>query len=119
MSCNLCSMDLSKEKVFYRDNGFVVISTKDLKGHRDRMMIVSTTHVHDVTHQEYEKALDILDEIGRKVFEYAPKFVVMDSTFATIKEHWHLVATDLDPKSSDFDQILLTKWILMVDNINP
>jgi hypothetical protein len=40
----------------------------------------------------------------------------MDSTFATINDHWHLVATDLDRRSEDFDQILATKWVSVVDN---
>jgi hypothetical protein len=49
-------------------------------------------------------------------FSYTPKFVIMDTTFATINDHWHLVATDLNPKSQDFDQILSTKWIKVIDN---
>ncbi len=40
----------------------------------------------------------------------------MDSTFATINDHWHLVVTDLDPKGEDFRQILATRWISVVDN---
>jgi hypothetical protein len=40
----------------------------------------------------------------------------MDTTFATINDHWHLVATDLDPESDDFKQILATRWIKVVDN---
>jgi hypothetical protein len=63
-----------------------------------------------------ERALDILEEMGRKLFSYTPKFVIMDSTFATINDHWHLVATDLDSKSEDFNQILSTRWIKVIDN---
>jgi hypothetical protein len=54
--------------------------------------------------------------VGKKVFSYAPKFVIMDSTFATINDHWHLVATDLNPNSEDFPQILATKWVSVIDN---
>jgi len=45
--------------------------------------------------------------------------VIMDTTFATINDHWHLVATDLDSTSQDFDMILATRWIKVVDNISP
>ena len=73
--------------------------------------------MHTIPYKAYEHALDILCKIGRKVFSYTPKFVIMDLTFATIKEHWHLAATDLDPESEDFDQILATRWVSFVDNI--
>jgi len=79
-------------------------------------MIVIKQHEHELSRKAFEHALDILSKIGRKLFSYTPKFVIMDSTFATINDHWHLVATDLDPKSEDFDQILATKWIKVVDN---
>lgn len=87
-----------------------------MKGHRERIMIVYKPHQHTVPHGAYERALDILSKVGT-VFSYTPKFVIMDTTFATINDHWHLVATDLDPKSQDFDQILATKWIKVVDNV--
>ena len=114
--CPLCGLDLSKEKVFYDSTPFMVIRTKDLKGHRERIVIVLTEHRHEIPFKTYEIALDILTEIGKRVFKYVPKFVIMDSTFATINEHWHLVATDLDPKTEDFDQILATKWIKVIDS---
>ena len=87
-----------------------------MKGHKERIMIIHKQHRHTIPYKEYERALDLLSKIGREVFKYTPKFVIMDSTFATINDHWHLVVTDLDPKSSDFDQILATKWIKVVDN---
>jgi len=79
-------------------------------------MIVNKRHEHTIPYKAYEHALDMLTKIGRKVFSYTPKFVIMDTTFATINDHWHLVVTDLDPKSEDFDQILATKWIKVIDN---
>ena len=116
-SCPLCSLNLKKEKIYYDDTSFLVLRTKDLKGHKERIMVVYKPHEHTLPYRAIERALDLLSEVGRKVFSYAPKFVVMDTTFATINDHWHLVATDLDPKSRDFDQILATRWIRFVDNV--
>jgi len=82
-------------------------------------MIVLKEHQPRVTFKAKEMALDILAKIGKEAFKYTPKWVIMDTTFATIKQHWHLVASDLDPKSDDFDQILITKWIKVIDNVNP
>ncbi len=116
VKCPLCDLDLKKEKIFWNVPAFVILRTKDLKGHRERIMIVYKVHRHEIPFEVYEAALDALIKIGKEVFKYVPKFVIMDSTFATMNEHWHLVATDLDPKSEDFNQILTTKWIKIIDN---
>lgn len=116
--CPLCSLDLKKEKIYYADEDLMVLKTNDLKGHVERIMIVSVEHTHNIQFDNpalFEHALDILTQIGKNVFKYTPKFVIMDSTFATINEHWHLVATDLAPQSEDFDQILRTKWVKVID----
>jgi hypothetical protein len=116
LNCPLCELNLKEEKVYFEDNSFIVLRTKKLKGHKERIMIVYKRHEHEISYKAVERALDILGKIGRKLFSYTPKFVIMDSTFATINDHWHLVASDLDPKSEDFDQILATRWIRIVDN---
>ena len=116
MSCPLCNLDLEREKKYYEDRSFIVLRTKTEKGHRERIMIIFKRHEHTLSQRAYEHALDILTNIGKEVFGYTPKFVIMDTTFATINDHWHLVATDLDPKSEDFNQILATRWIKVIDN---
>jgi len=109
-------LNLQKEKLFFEDDLFLVLRTKKLKGHKERIMIMYKRHEAELPSTVAERALDTLTKIGRELFSYTPKFVIMDSTFASIGDHWHLVATDLDPKSEDFDQILATRWIRIVDN---
>jgi len=116
LSCPLCELDLKKEKIYYEDRSFIILRTENLKGHKERIMIVYKRHEHTIPYKAVEHALNVLSKMGRKVFGYSPKFVIMDTTFATINDHWHFVATDLDPKSQDFDQILATRWIKVVDN---
>jgi hypothetical protein len=108
---------LKREKVYHEDGSFIVLRTENLKGHRERIMIISKRHEHTIPYKAYEHALDILSKIGKKAFSYTPKFVIMDSTFATITDHWHLVATDLIPESKDFSQILATRWVSVIDNV--
>ena len=79
-------------------------------------MIIYKRHEHTIPYKAYERALDLLSKIGKNAFSYTPKFVIMDSTFATITDHWHLVATDLSPESEDFSQILATRWVSVIDN---
>jgi hypothetical protein len=114
--CPLCNLDLKKEKKYYEDECFIILKTKTAKGHRERIMIIYRQHRHTIPQKAYEHALDTLTRIGKRIFSYTPKFVIMDTTFATINDHWHLVATDLDPKSQDFNQILSTRWIKVIDN---
>jgi hypothetical protein len=118
-ACPLCNLNLKKEKIYYEDRAFIVLRTKNLKGHKERIMIVYRQHEHTLPYKALERALDLLTDIGTKIFSYTPKFVVMDTTFATINDHWHLVGSDLDPKSEDFDQILATRWVKVIDNIAP
>jgi hypothetical protein len=118
-SCPLCNLNLKEEKVYYEDRSFIVLRTKNLKGHKERVMVVYRQHEHTVPYKALERALDLLTDIGRRIFGYTPKFVIMDTTFATINDHWHLVGTDLNPKSEDFDQILATRWIKVIDNTVP
>jgi len=119
VKCPLCNLDLNEEKVFYEDEAFVILRTKNLKGHHERIMIVLKAHEHSIGFKGVEGALYTLERVCKRLFGYAPKWVIMDNTFATIREHWHLVASDLNPKSEDFNQILLTKWLKVVDNVNP
>jgi hypothetical protein len=116
LNCPLCELNLKEEKVYFEDDSFIVLRTKKLKGHKERIMIIYKRHEHELPYKAVKHALDKLTKIGRQLFSYTPKFVIMDSTFATINDHWHLVASDLDPKSEDFDQILATRWIRIVDN---
>lgn len=114
--CPFCQLDLKREHVYREDRSFVVLRTTDLKGHRERIMVIYKLHEHTIPYKAYEHALDMLSKVGKKAFSYTPKFVIMDSTFATINDHWHLVATDLNPKGEDFNQILATKWVSVIDN---
>jgi hypothetical protein len=116
LKCPLCELNLKEEKVYFEDDTFILLRTKKLKGHKERVMIVNKRHEHELPYRAVERALDILTKMGRTLFRYTPKFVIMDTTFATINDHWHLVATDLYPKSEDFEQILATRWIKVIDN---
>ena len=109
--CPLCNFSNSGEKIYYQDDKIVIVETKNRKGHQCRIMVVSKDHVSNVSDSLWNYALYKLIETGKKVFDYSPKFVIMEATFANIKTHWHLVATDLDPNADDFSQILKTPWI--------
>ncbi len=111
--CPLCN--LNNEHRFYEDSEVIIVRTKNLKGHDERVMIVSKRHNEVITPMFESLALNRMEEVGKTIFTYTPKFVIMDMTFATVKDHWHRVCTDLDPKSEDFEQILETRWLRVVE----
>jgi len=115
MGCPLCNLDPGKEVFFYRDLHIAVVRTKKLKGHVQRIMVLTNEHVETVPQWLFDHAISKLIEVGKKVFSYTPKFVIMEGTYASVRDHWHLVASDLDPESEDFEQILRTKWLKVVD----
>jgi diadenosine tetraphosphate (Ap4A) HIT family hydrolase len=115
--CPLCRINLEAEKVFYKNEKFVILRTHKLKGHKERIMVMSKKHVQKFSRETEKEGIALLEQVGRNAFRDSYKFVIMEGTFASIQDHWHYVATDLDPSSEDFMQILKTRWLKVVDLI--
>lgn len=114
MSCPLCNVwEREPDNVFFENDKFVVMRTKNLKGHKERVMILSKEHVADIN-TEFTEVLYFLRETIKPLFQYTSKVVVMDRTYGSIPDHWHYVVTDLDPNSDDFYQVLGTPWIEVI-----
>lgn len=111
--CTLCKAVIREEK-YYEDEYIAVINTKNLKGHAARIMVVTKKHLEIVPLWLEKWMLDKLEEHGRWIFTYTYKFVIMSPIFGTVSNHAHFVASDLDCKSNDFEQILATPWIQVV-----
>lgn len=109
MKCQLCEA-LKKEVPLAENKDFVILRTKKLKGHKERIMVVLRVHASKMLRPTELEAEEFLETVGKKLFKYTAIFVIMEPDFATIKDHWHLVCSDLDPNSEDYEQILATKW---------
>ena len=112
VNCPLCNL---KEVPYYEDDFISVVRTKNMKGHQERLMVVWKEHLVNLPSYQEAYAIMRLIEVGKKQFYYTPKFILMEGTFQSIKSHWHIVATDLNPESDDFRQILKTSWIEVID----
>lgn len=117
-TCPLCGVwEREPSNVFYQDEQVAVMRTKYLKGHRERIMIVWKRHEERIPEEARERALQVLEEVGKKVFAYTWKFVIMEGNLAKeamVKDHWHLIASDLNPSAQDFERILNAPWIRVV-----
>jgi hypothetical protein len=112
--CPLCDI-LNEKEVLFSNRQITIANARDRKGHAVRIMVISKRHVATVNEQFKKHALRMLVELGKAVFSYTPKFVVLDSTHGGIIDHWHLVASDIDLSADDFDQMLTMHWIQVVD----
>ena len=114
--CSLCEA-VDKEEAIFRDDLITVLETKNLKGHKRRIMAIWNKH-NDLhfTSQNLDWLTERLELEGRNVFHYAHKFIIMDSTFATIRDHYHLVACAIDPNTEDWEQVLKTNWLKVVNS---
>lgn len=87
---------------------FVVLPTKETKGHRCRFMIVSKEHVTDVENPLQAEAFlyYFMRTHGTEVFD------ILMPTHATVTTHFHRVACSTDDsEATDWEQIFRTERI--------
>ena len=80
--------------------------TKNKKGHDHRYMLVLKDHVRDIDRDAESEAVSKFFSFMKKL---GADFAIMESTYATIGDHWHRVGTDLNPNAEDAKQILDTE----------
>ncbi len=85
---------------------FFIVATKNRKGHKHRYMVVLKDHVRNIEPGTESEAVARFFGF-MKVFRV--DFAIMESTHATIGDHWHRVGTDLDPNADDAKQIIDTE----------
>ena len=113
--CVLCEA-VEKEEHIYKDDKITILETNNLKGHKRRIMAIWNTH-NDLhfTSDAQDYMTRKLSLIGMGEFYYAHKFIIMDTTFATIRDHYHLVACAIDPNTEDWEQVLKTNWLKVIN----
>jgi hypothetical protein len=87
--------------------------TKTMKGHRERLMLLHKEHLKTLDEGSVGEAYLLLERIGEKYFSYTDKWAIFDPDFATIPDHWHRVASDLDESADDYKQILKTPRMII------
>jgi hypothetical protein len=86
-----------------------------MKGHRERLMLFHKDHVRILDEASIGEAYLLLMKAGSKFFSYADKWAIFEPVYATVPDHWHRVASDLDGNALDYGQILKTPRMI-IDN---
>ncbi len=85
---------------------FFIVPTRNKKGHDRRYMVVLRDHVRDIDGEAESEAVSRFFSFMKRL---GADFAIMESTHATIGDHWHRVGTDLNPNAEDVRQILDTE----------
>lgn len=104
--CPLCL--LPDSQVLAEFDRWKLARTKTMKGHKERLMLLHKQHLKTVDEGSVGEAYLLLERIGSEYFSYTDKWAIFDPDFATVPDHWHRVASDLDENSEDYKQILKT-----------
>jgi hypothetical protein len=112
--CPLCEALKSEPKI-YEDRSVAVLPPKARKGHGFRLMVVAKDHAKTVPHWLEDYMVEKLTNIGLSNCNGTKKFVIMTPMFGNVPEHAHFIASDLSKDAEDFDQVMGTPWIKVVE----
>ncbi len=110
-SCPLCN--IPGQEVLAEFPRWRLARTKTMKQHRERLMLYFREHVKTLDEQSIGEAYMLLLTIGRRYFSYTDRWAVFEPVYATVPDHWHRVASDLNPVSEDYEQILKTPRLII------
>jgi hypothetical protein len=108
--CTYCdNYKAGTEVIFHEDNLIYVVRAKDMKGHEERLVLVSKAHVKDLPEGLEYKAKSKGIEVARDVFGKIKglEFIsYLQDTKSRFGSHWHRIICDLDPDADDWEQII-------------
>ena len=90
--CPLCSIP-TKESLLYEDDDVYMVPTVNMKGHEVRVMVCIKRHDINPSFLERTKSYAMLIDYMERVMKDEPWYIV-DDTYASIPDHWHLIACD-------------------------
>jgi hypothetical protein len=111
--CPLCR--ISRDEVIAEYPRWRLARTKTMKGHKERLMLYHREHLKTIDEQSVGEAYILLSKIGSKFFSYTAKWAIFEPVYATVPNHWHRIASDLDQSAEDYQQILKTPRTI-IDN---
>jgi hypothetical protein len=107
MKCKLCEA-IKNEKPVFTFEDYIILSTKNMKGHHKRVMIVSKEHKKDLPPIEKQHVMNVFILFCQNYFDEEPTFAMCEPTYATIPEHWHIIACDWFATTKELQQLHYT-----------
>jgi diadenosine tetraphosphate (Ap4A) HIT family hydrolase len=102
ITCPLCTIP-QHETLLYEDDKVYLVSTKDQKGHKVRVMSVSKRHTVEPTFEEQITAIGVLINYMQRVMKERDWYIVSNK-YASIPLHFHIIAVD-EPIEDEQDKL--------------
>jgi len=115
--CPLCQALINESNKFlYEDDEIVILQTKTMKGHHKRVMLVSKGHSRFMFDENWyvHKFFRAWCQV---YFDEEPTFVICESAFSTVKNHWHVIACDWYGTEKEIEQLHYTPHTTYETNI--
>jgi hypothetical protein len=109
--CPLCR--ISQGEVLAEFERWKLARTKTMKGHKERLMLYHKDHIRTLDEGSIGEAYLLLMKVGPKFFSYTDRWAIFEPVYATVPDHWHRVASDLDKNAEDHAQILKTPRMII------
>lgn len=87
----------------YEDELLYLVSTKEMKGHNIRVMAATKRHDEVPSFEERTIAYFLVSEYMKRKLK-DESWYIFDNTYASVKDHWHLIAADkqtTDPREME------------------
>ncbi|HWY27655.1 MAG TPA: hypothetical protein VNW25_00195 [Candidatus Sulfotelmatobacter sp.] len=110
-TCPLCR--ISQGEVLAEFKRWKLARTKTMKGHKERLMLFHKDHIKSLDEGSIGEAYLLLMKVGSKFFSFTDKWAIFEPVYATVPNHWHRVASDLDENAEDYGQILKTPRMII------
>jgi hypothetical protein len=79
-------------------------------------MLLHKEHVRTLDEGSIGEAYLLLMKTGSKFFSYTDRWAIFEPVYATVPDHWHRVASDLDENAQDCGQILKTPRMIIYNH---
>ena len=90
--CPLCTIPQTETPI-YQDAHIYLIQTRDMKGHKVRVMACIQRHASVPTFVEQVKIIGILVEHMQSLLQ-GKDFYIISPQYASVPQHYHLIACD-------------------------
>ena len=108
--CSFCtSYEKGLDTIFDENEEVYVAQAKDLKGHDERLVVITKQHTENPPETVQTRAKDFGLAVGREVYGKIPNLeyiAFLSDTKSRFMGHWHRIICDLDPNADDYKQII-------------
>jgi len=120
MKCRLCEIPSDPtENILFENSLYYIVETKKMKGHHKRIMVVTKKHIsyEAINPQLVQKIMIKFISFCKTYFDEQPTFALVESTHATLPDHWHKVACDWFATPEELEQLHFTPHIAISTNV--